>query len=135
MAELKTKKNDASVEAYLKGIEPERKQQDSFTILEMMRSITGEEPIMWGSSIIGFGDLRYENRSGGGNWFVTGFAPRKQSLTLYIMPGFSRYEELLEKLGKYKIGKACLYINKLEDVDQDVLRELVSQSVEHIQQI
>ena len=133
MAELKTKQNDASVEAFLNSVVDEQKRQDSFTILELMQEVTGAEPKMWGTSIIGFGSYHYKYASGrDGDWFVTGFAPRKQNLTLYIMSGFAKYDELLAKLGKHKTGKACLYIKKLEDIDLDVLRELIKQSAQHV---
>lgn len=133
MAELKTKKNDVSVEAFLNGVENERKRSDSFEILRLMAEVTGEEATMWGTSIIGFGSYHYKYASGrDGDFFVTGFAPRKQNLTLYIMGGFDQYDELLGQLGKHKIGKACLYINKLADVDMAVLRELVQRSVDHM---
>ena len=98
-----------------------------------MSEITGEPAEMWGGSIIGFGSYHYVYESGReGDWFLTGFAPRKQSLTLYIMPGFEHYDDLLARLGKHKIGRSCLYINKLADVDMDVLRELVAESVSHM---
>lgn len=130
MPALKTQKNDASVEAFLESVDPEKRREDSKVILKMMREVTGDEPSMWGASIIGFGSYRYKYADGRENaWFQTGFSPRKQNLTLYIMPGFDRYKELLARLGKYKTGKSCLYINKLEDVDFDVLRELVKESV------
>ena len=116
LAELKTKKNKKSVEAFLKQVQPERKREDSFRILELMEEVTGEKPAMWGDSIIGFGGYHYTYASGReGDWFLIGFSPRKQNLTLYIMAGFDRYDSLLEKLGKVKTGKACLYIKKLED--------------------
>lgn len=130
MPALKTQKNDASVEAFLESVDPEKRREDSKVILKMMREVTGDEPSMWGASIIGFGSYRYKYADGRENaWFQTGFSPRKQNLTLYIMPGFDRYKELLARLGKFKTGKSCLYINKLEDVDFDVLRELVKESV------
>ena len=133
MAELKTQPNDQNVEEFLNGVDNEKKRQDSFAILELMGQVTGSEPKMWGDSIIGFGSYHYKYASGReANWFLTGFSPRKQSLTLYIMSGFDQYDELLSKLGKYSTGKSCLYIKVLEDVDQDVLRELVSKSVEHM---
>jgi hypothetical protein len=98
-----------------------------------MREITGVEPVLWGPSIIGFGTYTYKYASGReGEWPVVGFAPRKRALTLYIMDGFDEYESLLARLGKVKTGKACLYINKLADVDQETLRELVRRSVEHV---
>lgn len=130
MPALKTQKNDASVEAFLESVDPEKRREDSKAILKMMREVTGDEPSMWGASIIGFGSYRDKYADGRENaWFQTGFSPRKQNLTLYIMPGFDRYKDLLARLGKYKNGKSCLYINKLEDVDFDVLRELVKESV------
>ncbi len=133
MAELKTKRNKGDVEAYLNSVENEVKRRDSFTVMELMKEVTGEEPEMWGDSIVGYGTYHYKYASGReGDWMLTGFAPRKQNLTLYIMPGFEHYEKLLGNLGKHKIGKSCLYINKLEDIDQDVLRELVRRSVEHM---
>ncbi len=133
MAELKTKRNKGDVQAYLNSVENEVKRQDSFTIMELMKEVTGEEPEMWGDSIVGYGTYHYKYASGReGDWFLTGFAPRKQNLTLYIMAGFDQYDKLLGDLGKYKTGKSCLYINKLADINQDVLRELVRQSVEHM---
>lgn len=133
MAELKTKKNDASVEKFLNSVKDEKKRQDSFTILKLMKQITKAEPKMWGTSIIGFGSYHYKYASGReGDWFVAGFSPRKQNLTLYIMSGFSKYPELLKKLGKFKTGKACLYINKIEDIDIKILKELIKQSVAYL---
>jgi hypothetical protein len=133
MAELKTKKTDESVERFLNQVDDDKKRHDSFKIKELMQEVTGEPPKMWGSSIVGFGDYHYQYESGrAGDWFLVGFSPRKRNLTLYIMAGFDRYEDLLSKLGKYKTGKACLYINKLEDVDQQVLRELVAESARHV---
>jgi hypothetical protein len=133
MAELKTQPNEQNVEDFLNNVENETKRKDSFSILEMMKEETGAEPIMWGDSIIGFGSYQYKYASGrDAEWFLTGFSPRKQNLTLYIMSGFEEYDELLDKLGKHSTGKSCLYIKRLEDVDQDVLRDLVSKSVEHM---
>jgi hypothetical protein len=135
MAQLKTQKNDASVEEFLDSVANERKRQDSYAILELMQDVTGEEPAMWGTSIVGFGSYHYKYASGRENdWFLVGFSPRKQNLTLYIMSGFDEYESLLANLGKHKTGKSCLYINKLEDVDQSTLRELVEKSVTHMAQ-
>lgn len=127
MAELKTQKNDASVEGFLHSVENKRRREDSFVVLELMKEVTGEEPIMWGSSIIGFGSytLKYANGREA-DWFVAGFSPRKQSLTLYIMDGFARYDDLLGELGKHKTGKSCLYINKLDDVNLDILKEIIA---------
>jgi len=131
MSEPKTKKNSASVESFLKSVENEKRREDSFVVLDLMKEVTGEEPTMWGTSIVGFGTYHYKYASGHeGDWMNVGFSPRKKNLTLYIMDGFSSYDSLLDKLGKYSTGKSCLYINKLEDVDQVVLKELVRQSVE-----
>jgi len=134
MAELKTKENEGDVNAFLNSMENERKRQDSLKILNLMEKATGMVAKMWGDSIVGFGSYHYKYASGReGDWFLTGFSPRKQNLTLYIMSGFDEYEPLLKKLGKYKTGKSCLYINKLADVDLDVLEELVTRSIEHMQ--
>ncbi len=109
MAELKTKLNDASVIDFLNSVEDEQKRKDSFKVLKLMQKITASEPKMWGTSIIGFGSYHYKYKSGReGDWFLTGFSPRKQNLTLYIMSGFKRFDDLLEKLGKYKTGKSAL---------------------------
>lgn len=133
MAELKTKQTETSVEEFLRSVPDEKRRQDCFTILELLKKITGEEPKMWGAGIVGFGNYKYEYDSGReGEWFTAGFSPRKQNLTLYIMSGFTRYEELLAKLGKHKTGKSCLYTNKLEDVNLDVLKELIENSVENV---
>ena len=133
MAELKTKPNDQDVEAFLNGVEDEDKRQACFTVLKIMQDVTGADPKMWGDSIVGFGTYRYKYASGReGEWMLTGFAPRKRNLTLYIMSGFDEYDALLADLGKYSTGKSCLYIKKIEDVDLDVLRELVDQSVKHM---
>jgi len=133
MAELKTKKNDASVVDFLATVTDETKRADAEIVLAMMREATGEEPVMYGGSIVGFGSYRYEYASGReGHWFLTGFSPRKQNLTLYIMPGFSAYGALLADLGKYKTGKSCLYIKKLADVDTAVLNQLIERSVAYM---
>lgn len=131
MAELKTQKTEDSVEEFLNTIPDEKKRQDSFAVLDLMKEVTGAEPKMWGTSIIGLGDIHYRYESGRElDWFLTGFSPRKQNLTLYLTTGFEGYTDLLKKLGKHKIGKSCLYINKIEDVDVSVLRELIRRSVE-----
>jgi len=133
MAELKTKRNDGSVVEFLNSVTDENKRQDSFEVLKMMEELTGEEPKMWGTSIIGFGSYHYKYASGReGDWFLVGFSPRKQNITMYIMSGFNQYNDLLGKLGKHSTGKSCLYIKKVEDVDFQVLRELVEKSVEHV---
>jgi hypothetical protein len=130
MAELKTKVTRASVEKFLEGIKDEKKREDCFQLLKIMKKATKSEPKMWGPSIIGFGDHHYVYESGReGDWFLAGFSPRAQNLTLYIMGGFDG--ETLKKLGKYKTGKGCLYINKLEDVDRKVLSELITKSIKN----
>lgn len=134
MAELKTKRNQGNVEAFLDSVANEKRRQDSFAVLALMEQVTGKKPEMWGDSIVGFGSYDYKYASGReGTWFLVGFSPRVQSLTLYIMAGFDNYDKLLGKLGKHTTGKSCLYIKKLEDVDMDVLKDLVRQSVEHMQ--
>jgi hypothetical protein len=133
MAELKTKKTAASVKDFLNRVPDERKRKDSFAILKLMQEVTGAKPAMWGPSIVGFGKYHYKYASGReGDMPLAGFSPRKQALTLYITAGFDGYGELLRKLGKYKTGKVCLYINKLEDVDLATLKEMVRRSVEHM---
>lgn len=129
-AELKTKLNDASVDDFLNTVPDEQTRKDCFEIVKMMKQVTKAEPKMWGTSIVGFGTYHYKGKSGReGDWMLVGFSPRKQNLTLYIMAGFDRYDELLKKLGKFTTGKSCLYIKKLADVDKKVLKELVSESV------
>lgn len=130
MATLKTSPNDQSVEAYLDGIDNEQKRIDSKKIVELMQAVSGQPPVMWGDGIVGFGSYHYKYASGReGDWFLTGFAARKQSLTLYIMAGFDQYDRLMEQLGKYKTGKSCLYINKLADIHEDVLKTLIEESI------
>lgn len=131
MAELKTKKTDESVEKFLDGIQDEKRREDSYAVMKLMKKITKADPKMWGTNIVGFGTYYYKYESGRElDWFIAGFSPRKQNLTLYIMSGFPRHAELLAKLGKHKTGKSCLYINKLEDINHDVLKELIEKSVE-----
>ena len=131
MADNKTVKTGASVEEFIAGVENSRRREDGAALLEMMREITGLEPEMWGPSIIGFGDLHYKYESGReGDIFLTGFSPRKRSLSLYIASDFAEYDSLLARLGKHRKSVSCLYINKLADVDMDVLRELVRRSYE-----
>ena len=131
MAELKTRATKASVDTFLQGIRDEKRRQDCYEILKIMKKATKAEPKMWGTSIVGFGDHHYVYESGReGDWFITGFSPRVQNLTLYTMGGFD--SELLKKLGKYKTGKGCLYINKLEDVDVKILQDLIATSVKKV---
>lgn len=132
MVELKTKKNDINPMEFLSSVENKKRKQDGMKLLEIMKEITKETPIMWGPSIIGFGVMEYENSTGKHEWMLTGFSPRKQYLTVYIMNGFKKYDELLSKLGKHKIGKSCLYINKLEDINIDILKDLIHESINYI---
>ncbi len=116
---------------FLDGVENVRRREDSRSVMNLMKDISGWEPEMWGPSIIGFGRYRYKYATGReGDWPRVGLSPRKQNLVLYIMPGFRRYDDLMARLGKHKTGSSCLYINKLEDVDLDVLAELIRQSLE-----
>ena len=133
MSELKTKVNTASVEKFLHAVADEQARKDSYEILKIMKQVTKEEPKMWGASIVGFGSYHYKGASGReGDWMLTGFSPRKQNLTLYLMHGFDVHKDLLKKLGKYKTSMGCLYIRKLEDVDKKVLKELVAASVKRV---
>ncbi len=133
MAELKTKPNTASVADFLATVDSPQKRADCKKIAAMMRRATGKRAKMWGPSIIGYGSYHYKYASGQeGDWMITGYSPRKQAITLYIMPGFSQYDALMKKLGKHKTGKSCLYINKLADVDEAVLETLITRSVEHM---
>jgi hypothetical protein len=133
MKKNKTQQNDASVTDFLNSVENEKRKTDALAVLKIMKELTKEEPKMWGPSLVGFGSYHYKYESGReGDFFLTGFSPRKQSLTLYIMNGFERYDELMSQLGKYKTGKSCLYINKLEDVDLKVLEKLIVESVEYM---
>lgn len=131
----KTQKTDASVEDFLNAVEDEQKRKDAFEVLRLMAEVSGKEAKMWGPSIVGFGTYHYKYASGReGNFMRIGFSPRKTALTLYIMAGFSRYDTLMKQLGKYKTGKACLYIKKLEDVDQTVLLELMKASLQFMEE-
>jgi hypothetical protein len=134
--ELKTQVNDASVTAFLESVADDQKRNDCFEILKLMKQVTREEPKMWGSSIVGFGSYHYKGKSGReGDWMLTGFSPRKQNLTLYLMGGFDTHTALLEKLGKFTTGAGCLYIKRLEDVDKKVLKSLVEASVKRMKQL
>lgn len=131
MAEARTKRNDASVQEFIAGVENEVRRRDCEEIARMMQEATGAEPEMWGSSIVGFGSYHYRYESGReGEWMLCGFSPRKLSLVLYIMPGFKSYGNLLKKIGKHSTGKSCLYVRTLDDVDREVLHELIRNSVE-----
>ena len=133
MSENKTQPNDQKVIGFLSSVAHKTRREDGMVLLKMMTEITGEAAVMWGSSIVGFGSYHYVYESGReGDMPLVGFSPRKQSMTMYIMPGFDDYEEMLAALGKHKIGKSCLYINKLADVDETVLRALIKRSYEHM---
>ena len=130
LSENKTRETDASVEDFLAGVENDRRREDARAVAALMEEITGELARMWGPSIIGFGRYRYRYDSGReGEFFLTGVSPRKSALTVYIMPGFASHDALMDRLGKHRTGRSCLYINKLEDVDLAVLEELVATSV------
>ena len=133
MAELKTQRNDADVDAFLHAVEHDGRREDAFLVRTMMAEVTGEPAEMWGDAIVGFGSYHYTYASGqSGDWFLTGFSPRKREMTLYIMPGFDEFEPLLNDLGKHRLGRSCLYLGRLTQIDTDVLRRLIAVSVETI---
>lgn len=135
MAELKTKPTDASVEAFIDGLEAERRRDESRHLVEMMREATGAEPVLWGENIVGFGSAHMRYASGREiDWFEIGFSPRKRALSLYLMPGVERFGDILERLGPHKHGAGCLYVTRLERVDDAVLRELVQASVQAVRE-
>jgi hypothetical protein len=136
MAENKPQRTGASVTAFLNAIADEERRKDCRTVARLMQEVTGEKPAMWGPSIVGFGRYHYRYESGReGDWFLAGFAPRKQDLTLYITAGFDRYAALMKRLGKHKTGRSCLYIKRLSDIDEGVLRDLVAASVRHMRSV
>lgn len=136
MAELKTQKTKASVSKFVESVKHEQRRKDSKELLKIFAEATGKKPVMWGTSIIGYGEYHYKYASGQeGDWPVTGFSPRKQNLSIYIMPGFIKYGDLLNKLGKYKTSVACLYVNKLEDIDVKVLKQLIKKCVADMKKI
>lgn len=133
MAEQKTKPTAVSVDSFLGKVSDEKVRDDCYALIKIMRKITGEGPKMWGPSIVGFGKYHYQYDSGHeGDSCLTGFSPRKQNITLYVMPGFANHTDLLQKLGKHKAGKGCLYIKKLNDVDRGTLEKLIKQSVDFL---
>jgi len=133
MAELKTKKNNSSVAAFLSNVSDKSKRADCKVIAKMMREATGKRAKMWGTSIVGFGSYDYTYASGhSGSWHICGFSPRAQNITIYIMPGFDKFGKIMDKLGKFKTSKSCLYIKKLDDVDQKVLSNLITASVKEM---
>lgn len=135
MAELKTKETNQSVVDFIEQIDHDRKKKEAYTLLDIFKEVSGEEPRMWGPSIIGYGKYRYVYESGReGEWMLTGFSPRKAKHSLYIMSGFDRFDELMNQLGKHKTGKSCLYVNKLDDIDLEVLKELIAASIEAVKE-
>lgn len=137
MAELKTKLTKQKPTDFIKKVEPEQKRKDSLVLLKMFQKATGEKPAMWGDSIVGFGSYHYKSKrsSQEGDWMLVAFSPRKANLTLYVMQGIRKDDPALKKLGKYKVGGGCLYINKLEDVDEKVLAGLVQRSYRQMKKI
>lgn len=127
-APIKTRKTKASVAAFISAVDGDQRRADAKALDKMLREVTGEKPAMWGSSIIGYGSYKYTNSLGEAVWPKVGFSPRKGATVLYIVPGFLASDPLMKKLGKYKIGKSCLYVNELADVNERVLRELVRRS-------
>ena len=135
MVELKTKPTDASVEEFLEAVDHPTRKADGLALLEIMKEVTQEKPVMWGTSIIGFGTYHYKYASGReADWLKVGFSPRKRSLTVYLAPGLDDIEDLRVKLGKHRVGKGCLYINKLSDVDTDVLKLIIKKSIKVLEQ-
>ena len=133
MAENKTKPTQLKVSDFIAGIEDKVKRDDCRELMKLMAKITGNRAKMWGAAIVGYGKYHYKYESGReGDFFLTGFSPRKQALSIYIVSGFSINPELMEKLGKYKTGKSCLYVKKLDDVDRSALAQLVKESVAFI---
>jgi hypothetical protein len=130
MAELKTKVNNASVPTFLRSVPDQGKRKDGLDLLAIFKRVTKEKPRMWGTAIVGFGKYHYKSERSAqeGGWPLTGFSPRKQNLTLYIMVGFADLKPLLKKLGKHKTSVGCLYINKLDDVDRAVLAKIIAKS-------
>ena len=130
-AELKTKKSADSVEGFLNSVKDKQQRKDSFVILDLMKKTTGEKPVMWGTSIIGFGNIHLKYATGRElDWMKIGFSPRKQNLTLYVLCHSKEQNELLGKLGKHKTGQSCLYINKLSDIDTTVLKKIIAKGYE-----
>ncbi|PKP39011.1 MAG: hypothetical protein CVT98_03740 [Bacteroidetes bacterium HGW-Bacteroidetes-15] len=130
-AEIKTKQNAASVKDFINKVKDEQQRKDSFAIVEMMKKASGEEPKMWGSSMIGFGSKRYKSPTSGRevDWFKIGFSPRKANISLHLVLDINKHASKLKKLGKHKTGTGCLYINKLEDVKSKVLQELINEGL------
>jgi len=136
MADNKTRPGDGDVQAFIAGIENETRRADAGTLLRMMSEVTGFKPVLWGETMVGFGQYHYKYVSGReGDYFLTGFSPRKSAMSVYIMPGFKRYGDLLAKLGKHRHSVSCLYINRLDDIDLRVLETMIDDSVRHMKEI
>ena len=134
-AVLKTSQNDSSVKQFIDAVENQQRRSDAFQLLELFDRVTGLKPKMWGSSIVGYGRYEYKYESGReGEYCMTGFSPRKANSTIYIMPGYQDLSKMLDRLGKHKLGKSCLYINKLSDIDMSVLEEIVRFGLSYMRQ-
>jgi hypothetical protein len=136
MAELKTKQNDADVYEFIKSFaDTDQKRKDSLEILKLMQDFTGYEPKMWGTSIIGFGSYHYKSDRSRqeGDWPLVGFSPRKTAISLYVYAGSPGQEDLLKELGKFKMGKSCIYVKKLSDINQETLKKLIKSTIEFLQ--
>ncbi len=136
MAELKTKQTKASVSEFIKAFaDSEQKRQDSFELLKLMQDFTGHKPKMWGPSIIGFGSYHYKSERSRqeGDWPLIGFSPRKAAISLYVYTGAKEHEYLLQGLGKFKMGKACIYVKKLSDINLDALKKLMKTTIDYLQ--
>ena len=133
MVELKTQPNQASVEEFINSVKDDQVRQDCWTIVDMMQKATNAKPQMWGASIVGFGSYHYQYASGReADWMLTGLSPRKKNITIYLMTGFEQYGELLAQLGKYSLGKSCLYIKRLADINLPTLTKLIAASVQQM---
>ena len=134
MAELKTQVNDASVIDFINSVEIEQRRMDSLELLRIFAEETGEQPKMWGDSIVGYGKYHYESQRSAqkGDWMITGFSPRKQNISIYIIPGFTQYDDIMSDLGKFKTSVSCLYVKKLSDIDETKLRKLIKAAFDHM---
>jgi hypothetical protein len=134
MAELKTQVNDASVIDFINSVEIEQRRMDSLELLRIFAEETGEQPKMWGDSIVGYGKYHYESQRSAqkGDWMMTGFSPRKQNISIYIIPGFTQYDDIMSDLGKFKTSVSCLYVKKLSDIDETKLRKLIKAAFDHM---
>jgi hypothetical protein len=136
MAENKTQATKQSAEDFIATVEPNKRRTEAQVLLALFRKVTGWEPVMWGPAIVGFGEYHYKYDSGReGDFMATGFSPRKAKLSIYILPGYQDYSEILTRLGKHSTGKSCLYVNKLDDIDLDVLGELIAAGVRDLSKI